>query len=397
MPRFITCSLLVAWLVCLTPSPEIGPPVEVHLKRRSYDPLVVTEKDKGAAQRLARRAVSEGRQRMLAQFTRLLTPEEVDLMASRGVRVLGFIPDQAYVISIPAGFVWDEFPLRSQTPIAPGDKWSPLLDLSFELSDNGRMPDPVFYLMLFHEDVRAEDARNLALNAGLEVREHPNLMPGHILVQGPEEVIRGLTEHDEVAYILPASEDLAKGWPVVACENGIVGGFPLSPLAAAAVTAGAATGAGWGNNRTAVTLTTTWGALSPKLDPVATRAEIERALAEWSRVVQVGFRPGASARAIRNLNILFATRSHGDSFPFTGASGVIAHAFFPAPPNPEPIAGDIHFNDDMPLRIGADTDLFSVALHEVGHATTGAVDATRQFERVLTDYLGKTTVWALGR
>lgn len=36
-------------------------------------------------------------------------------------------------------------------------------------------------------------------------------------------------------------------------------------------------------------------------------------------------------------------------------------------------------------------------LHEVGHATTGAVDATREFERVLTDYLGKTSIAAINR
>jgi len=36
-------------------------------------------------------------------------------------------------------------------------------------------------------------------------------------------------------------------------------------------------------------------------------------------------------------------------------------------------------------------------LHEVGHATTGAVDATREFERVLTEYLGRTSVAAIGK
>ena len=36
-------------------------------------------------------------------------------------------------------------------------------------------------------------------------------------------------------------------------------------------------------------------------------------------------------------------------------------------------------------------------LHEIGHATTGAVDATREFERVLTDYLGRTSVAAIGK
>ena len=34
-------------------------------------------------------------------------------------------------------------------------------------------------------------------------------------------------------------------------------------------------------------------------------------------------------------------------------------------------------------------------LHEVGHATTGAVDATREFESVLTRYLGQTSIAAI--
>jgi hypothetical protein len=36
-------------------------------------------------------------------------------------------------------------------------------------------------------------------------------------------------------------------------------------------------------------------------------------------------------------------------------------------------------------------------LHEVGHATTGAVDAMREFESVLTGYLGKTSTAAISR
>jgi len=36
-------------------------------------------------------------------------------------------------------------------------------------------------------------------------------------------------------------------------------------------------------------------------------------------------------------------------------------------------------------------------LHEAGHATTGAVDATREFEEVLTGYLGRTATAAISR
>jgi hypothetical protein len=36
-------------------------------------------------------------------------------------------------------------------------------------------------------------------------------------------------------------------------------------------------------------------------------------------------------------------------------------------------------------------------LHETGHATTGTVDATRDFEEVLTGYLGRTATAAISR
>ena len=85
-------------------------------------------------------------------------------------------------------------------------------------------------------------------------------------------------------------------------------------------------------------------------------------------MARLKFREGAASTASKTFSFLFATGDHGDPFPFTGAGGVIAHAFFPAPPNPEPVAGDVHFNDDMVFRVDADIDLYSVALHELGHA-----------------------------
>lgn len=367
MPRTLICGLLFVSLFWLEPvpenEPETGKPHELHLKTRTFNPKNPDPKSATSKTAAIRHAAPSGRQHLLVQFERELREEDLRLLADAGALILGFVPDLAYVISVPDGFDWERFPLRAQLPIAPSDKWSPMLEASLALG-NELAPEPVFYLVLFHEDVPPEDARDLVLNQLLEVREHPDLVRHHLLVQGPEAVIRGLTEYDEVAYILPAAPDLARGTPLSACASGAVGGFPLSPLAAAA-----STGPGWAANpRSPVTLNTTWGAQSTRVEASAARAEIERALNEWSRVVQVRFSPGTAANAPRNLHFLFGTRSHGDGSPFTGSTGVIAHAFFPAPPNPEPIAGDIHFNDEMPFRIGADIDLFSVALHELGHA-----------------------------
>src|SRR5207302_9905095 len=51
-----------------------------------------------------------------------------------------------------------------------------------------------------------------------------------------------------------------------------------------------------------------------------------------------------------------------------GPGGVLAHTFYPAPPNAEPIAGDMHFDADEAWDNRQKIDLYSVALHEAGHA-----------------------------
>ena len=108
--------------------------------------------------------------------------------------------------------------------------------------------------------------------------------------------------------------------------------------------------------------------VTEKLPAAATQSEILRAFNQWSNVAQVNFVSGTNAQARRTVNVLFAHRAHGDPFPFDGPGGVLAHTFYPAPPNPEPIAGDMHLDDDERWQIGANTDVYTVVLHEAGHA-----------------------------
>ena len=108
--------------------------------------------------------------------------------------------------------------------------------------------------------------------------------------------------------------------------------------------------------------------MSSKVGSAQAQAEIQRAMAEWSKVIKLAWQPGSSSTAARTVNILFGRAAHGDPYPFDGPGGVLAHTFYPAPPNPEPIAGDMHLDDDENWHVGANTDLFSVTLHELGHA-----------------------------
>ncbi|MDP8979285.1 MAG: matrixin family metalloprotease [Acidobacteriota bacterium] len=108
--------------------------------------------------------------------------------------------------------------------------------------------------------------------------------------------------------------------------------------------------------------------LTEKLPADAARSEFARALAEWSKVAAVNFTLTDQTAGNRTLAVLFASGAHGDGYPFDGRGGILAHTFYPFPVNPESIAGDLHFDADESWRIGADTDFFSVALHEIGHA-----------------------------
>ncbi len=175
-------------------------------------------------------------------------------------------------------------------------------------------------------------------------------------------MLQGLAALDEVAYIFPAADELVNGTPMKPCAGAITANGPSGQSIPTY-------GDGWdGPGLGAATLSYVFTHMSSKLDPAAAQSEILRAMAEWAKVVQVTWKAGIDPNGPRTVNILFAAGSHGDGFPFDGPNGVLAHTFYPAPPNPEPIAGDMHLDDAESWRIGANTDLFSVALHELGHA-----------------------------
>jgi hypothetical protein len=214
----------------------------------------------------------------------------------------------------------------------------------------------------FHPDVAPADAHLIAHSEGLTIRTHPDLLPHQLLLEGALHQFHALAAWEEVSYLFPASAELASGAAVRACAGAVTGLGPVGNYISKV-------GEGWdGPGLNPAPLIYSFASFTNQLSASGQRSEFQRALAEWSRVVQIDFSEGGSANSTRHLNVFFASGAHGDPYPFDGPGRVLAHTFYPAPPNPEPIAGDLHFDDAEPWKTGADVDFYSVALHELGHA-----------------------------
>ena len=297
-----------------------------------------------------------GRSHLLVQFAANPTDAQITGLQDRGATILSYVPDFAFSFSASDDALFDE----------PGIVWIGRLDpvekISTELYDPLAGDAPISVLAEFYTDVDPNDARAIALDAGLVIQENPDLSATHLLLSGSVAQIDALSQWDEVGYIFPASAELVNGIPVRACASAMTAQGQVTqsiPLV----------GDGWdGPGRGAAGLHYFFIHVTEKLSVDSAESEVLRAFAEWAKYAKLTFTPADNAGSGRTISVLFASGAHGDPYPFTGPGGALAHTFYPFPVNPEPVAGDMHFNNDESWRIGADVDLFSVALHETGHA-----------------------------
>jgi hypothetical protein len=291
------------------------------------------------------------RSHYILQFATCPGPDLLHQLERRGVRVLDYVPDCALMVSSDGTADLEGLDLTWAGALEASDKLSPLV---------ASTPAPA-YLVIFQRDADVDVAHALALRAGFTVLENPSLLPAQLLVVGGADRLEELAAADEVAYIMPASADLATGAPVLACAGALTQAGPIAEYVTV--------GSGWSANSSGIAaLQYFFESVTTKLDQSAAESEIERAFQEWAKYAKVSFTAGGSALTARTIAILFAAGAHGDGYPFDGPGGVLAHTFYPAPPNAEPLAGDMHFDAAENWQIGQGTDLFSVALHEAGHA-----------------------------
>ena len=126
-----------------------------------------------------------------------------------------------------------------------------------------------------------------------------------------------------------------------------------------------AQGSKW--NKTA--LTYAYSEFTADLTQAQVRTAISRAFSKWAAVTPLSFTEVAMGSS-PDIVIRFVAGNHGDGNNFDGASGVLAHAYYP-PPGGGNLAGDTHFDEAETWTVNlppSGIDLESVALHEFGHA-----------------------------
>jgi hypothetical protein len=291
------------------------------------------------------------------QFAGNPTGSQMSELESRGATVLTYVPDYALSMSVDDGISLEGAGIQAVGSLRPDEKISP--DLAGTLVEGAT----VAVVTEFYLDVDPNNARTIANDVGLLIQENPDLQPNHLLVSGTAEQVLALAVWDEVAYVFPAAPELIAGTPLRACAGALTAQGTVGQAVALV-------GDGWdGPGLGGADLKYAWVHLTEKLPAAAVEAEIVRAFSEWGKYAKLTFMAaGSNATGNQTLAILFASGDHGDGYSFDGPGGVVAHTFYPFPTNPEPIAGDLHFDNDESWKIGADVDVFSIALHETGHA-----------------------------
>jgi hypothetical protein len=321
---------------------------EITLKRRRFNPRPEDS--------ISLEAGPRGRH-LLVQFHPGMLDVGVAAIEARGAHVLEFVPKYAVSVYLPRGISLKGI---------PGLRWVDKLQVEDKIpTEMEGLSGEVFVIISAFPDVDRKRLWAHVRRAGGRAIENPFLKSTHSLVAINAARLTTSAANDDVSFIFPASADIAEGKPVHFCEGPMT---PVGPLGEYVTNGDGWDGQGLGSAALKYHFVNGTGDISGSSE----WSEVRRALNTWSRYAQITWTESASANQNRSFDISWVTGDHGDGYPFdgppmTGRNNVLAHCFYPSPPNSETIAGDMHLDDDESWRVGSHIDLFSVALHEAGH------------------------------
>jgi hypothetical protein len=329
---------------------------ELHLKTRT----IVTAGSGSALHAHARTAATDPVHQII-QFDHMPGVEDLDALLAAGFRITGAVPDNA-VMAIAS----DPATAASVSALVSGIQWVGAMETSDKMSpvfetSSAAQGQTLNAIVEFHTDIDTAAQQAVALAENVTFLHPAALIPGHMLVSATYDKLLAIAAHDEVAYIFPADAALTTENEMIPCVGMLTAAGPVGQYANIVH--------GWDLNSDQMAhLGYVFGTLTSKVPAQTVESEILRAMNAWSAVTNVVFEPGTSATAMRTILVKFASGAHGDSYPFDGPGGVLGHTFYPVPINSESIAGDIHLDADENWHAGGDLDIYTVALHELGHA-----------------------------
>ena len=295
------------------------------------------------------------RRHFVVQFTGGDLAKFLEALRAKGIEPLAAIGDDAVAVSAPIGATLEGIKgTEAAFLLEPADRLS---RRSYEtVEEKGTS----YVTVEFHPDVPRAESDRVLTGLGLAPVRCEGL-PDHIVVAKVDlDHLQEVARNETVAYVIPATEAMAAGKPTIWCAGMSKGPLPPAEYSLDGAPGWDGYGAGSSN------LTYYFGLATADLSLATQQSEIARALRTWSNYAQVTWTQTMTANRPSSMDVHFGGDMHVNC-PYNFGQYVLAHCFFPDPSNSYALAGDMHINDAYTWRVGANYDLYSVALHESGH------------------------------
>jgi len=293
-----------------------------------------------------------GSRHYLIQMKMPLSESVVERLREKGVQIAAYVPGNTVAAHVPEGFDPGALPdIRWMGGLTAGDKLSPRI-----LNEQG----PRKLLVYLHGTADVDKSRAAIEAAGGELLSPIAYRPTIMLVRGDRGIAEAVAGLDEVSYVYGAPERMTAKDLSRVCAGAMT---PIGPVAEFATNGNGWDGPGLGS------ASLLYHFVNGTPDVTGEQAEVRAALDLWAKYAAITWSETVVPNMLRSIDISWASGNHGDGVvsAFDGPNGVAAHCFFPDPPVAEPRAGDLHFDEAETWSLGSDIDIFSVALHEIGH------------------------------